>query len=36
MNNFLYYQSPSQNFFNKIWYKETYKLNIDDNNLLNH
>lgn len=36
MNNFVYYQSPSQIFFNKIWYKETYKLNIDDNNLLNH
>ena len=31
-----YFQSPSGNLFNKIWYKETYNLNIPENELLNH
>lgn len=31
-----YFQSPSGNLFNKIWYKETYNLNIEDNKLLDH
>ena len=31
-----YYQSPSRNYFNKIWYKENYNLNIEDSKLLEH
>jgi hypothetical protein len=31
-----YFQSPSSNYFNKIWYKETYALNIPENKLLEH
>jgi len=32
----MYYQSPSGKFFNKIWYKRTYNLNVPDNDLLKH
>jgi len=32
-----YFQSPSSNYFNKIWYKNTYELfDIDDNDLMSH
>jgi hypothetical protein len=32
-----YYQSPSGNYFNSIWYKNTYNLHyIDDNKLMEH
>lgn len=31
-----YYQSPSHQYFNKIWYRETYNLDIDDDKLLKH
>ena len=32
----MYYQSPSGNYFNKIWYKRTYNLNISDDKLFTH
>lgn len=31
-----YFQSPSGNLFNKVWYKETYNLNIDEDKLGAH
>ena len=34
---YMYHQSPTFNFFNKIWYKNTYNLqHVSDDNLLNH